>query len=87
MHNFLDFFTIPISECWIQCQYNVFHGGADVFSGGPGSSDAERYGWACSPSEAQIKQVVVEEIFDAGAKAGEGAEDEEGAEEDFSPAI
>jgi len=60
-----------MSECWIQCQYNVFHGGADVFSGGAESSDVERYGWACSPSEARIKQVVVEEIFDVGAKAGE----------------
>jgi hypothetical protein len=36
------------------------------------------------PSEAQIKQVVVEEISDAGTKAGEVAEGEEWAEEDFS---
>jgi hypothetical protein len=34
-----------------------------------------------------MKQVVVEEIFEAGAGAGEGAEDEEGAEEGFSPAM
>ena len=34
-----------------------------------------------------MKQVVVEEIFEAGAGAGEGAEGEEGAGEDFSPAI
>jgi len=38
---------------------------------------------------ALMKQVVVEEIFEAGAGAGEGAEDEEGAEEEegFSPAM
>ena len=45
------------------------------------------YGWACSVSVALMKQVVVEVIFEAGDGAGEGAEDEEGAEEDFSPAI
>ena len=36
---------------------------------------------------ALIKQVVVEVIFEAGDGAGEGAEGEEGAGEDFSPAI